>query len=583
MSREAMLSRISQYIKKTVLSVINISGIGIRNIFRPVASVSSRFTAHILYPYLDNLATIAVNHPQGVGIARIGIWPFRRHIVLIMPKQPPAEAARMLSQVMNLNEAGARRIYRYFSFLTRVSPFLGMNDDKAVATRKKWIVPYLVPKNSYEDAQSGTRRLLRTLNNLKNIQPRIENIDGTEVRIRPGMFKFVIHHVFDSFLQTLLDAEMDEEMKEEILAIEQSSLAFIFGFAPEFILDLLRHVPAIRSDLQKYDQMIRRFLRMNIEKASHGQSGKPGRRNWWLDMISAKLPGKDPKKLSREEMDFLCDDEDIRLSVSVVLGVRNVSNVVFAMLNYLFIESNEHARLFLAELVKEINSRLDAHGVIPQKDIMSKDSMPLLHACYLEVLRHTGSRQYIPRYTESGFMLECGVSIPSSSMVMFLLDTPLRMFGSAQYPANIFAPQRFLSASGQLTDEARDAVSLFHSFGIGPRICPGSHISEVYCKAYLAGFVRHIKFISVNNIVELQHADWLDAGVLNNPVVIQNGQDSVPVTPVPESRQDAGDSVKLSQAGFFSGNDAATLGVSHGISEHQDQAGISCAREIKIS
>lgn len=472
-----MLMKILNDVAQSIVIVINI----VKLTFQSISSLFWKLTAYLLFPNLHQLPTLAARHPQGIGIARIGFGPFKRHIVMIdSAQQTPQLNAKLLEQIMSLPEPDARKFYRYFHYVTGGASFLGMNDASATSLRKHHILPYLNPKYVYQDARVGLFRLFKKISEL-NQYGELANV-----------FK---HHVFDELAKTFFDVTMDDDLKKLLLDIEDSSLNTVFSLAPEMLLKQLNYFPKMRTSLQSYDQLIRKFLRKKIEEICQTEHCPTDRPNWWFDIIRAKFPNQSPQHLSDADIETLLNDDAIRTSLATVLAVSNITSAMNIMVRYFFATPAKNIPIFLSALRKEIEEKSDDDGIISQSNLLSYESMPLLHAAYLEVLRHSGSQVTIPRYTQKGCELESGIKLPPHSHIIFKVNLPIRSFGSTEYPAKKFAPARFLD-NGKLTEEAKQALNSFHIFGVGPRSCPGRYTAEIFLKYYLAGFARYIKSIT---------------------------------------------------------------------------------------
>jgi len=130
--------------------------------------------------------------------------------------------------------------------------------------------------------------------------------------------------------------------------------------------------------------------------------------------------------------------------------------------------------------------------------LLDKTKMPLLHATYLESLRF-GSTTNIARKTQAEIKLE-DRRIPANSFVIFPLSSLARM-GNSQYPAKQFHPERFINDENQLRDDMQLNDKLFTPFAVGPRMCPGQHMTEQMIKLYLVTLIYSVKYFLGNTFL----------------------------------------------------------------------------------
>lgn len=415
-------------------------------------------------------------------IEQIGIWPIKTHVVRIEPGIIPAEASAALDKIMNLSQEDSRRAYGNYSFFANLNNFLGSNNQNAIEIRKNRIVPYLVPLHYYESVQQSMKDLLQKFSSAEEV---IEDYGSHQIISDPNS-SIITHHCMDIFLRVFLNAEMDNATKELIQEIESEIPNPYLLLAPNVLQGAIRYIPNIANKIAKFDAAITKFVHAQLIKVKNENFNTSSKRNWWRDAIELKFPGKEISKLTKEDISILTKDPDVRLSIQIILGVSNLTDVLNALIRSLFQPEYESGHRFLNEIKDEI----ERVGPITQNMLTNKDLMPHLHAAYLEALRLKST--FIVRYTSQELQLNEKLTIPANSYITFYLDIGRKLFNS-KYPPYEYSPYRFIDpATKKLNDDAIHALKMFHPFGLGPRQCAGQHVAEVFCKSLLVSLVQNV-------------------------------------------------------------------------------------------
>ncbi len=457
-----MLSRIRNlfsidYIKNNLTALTN--------------SVINFFVAELRQ--LPNKAEFADN---GVGI----VQEFNRNIVLVKPTrdQSSVKIQNQIKQLMDLKEVNSRVPYSCVSFFTNADFFVSKNDDKAFAMRKK-IIPYLSPNQLKSDFSQEIKDLLYQLSANNNIP-------------RDSVFS---HHFIDMLMKRLAGIELNEKMKDYLLEIEhmQESIHVLFlTFVPHSIL---RWTPPYWGLRKKYDSEIRQFLREQILQICEQDEKNVNKNSWFVKTILEKSQKLKLSDISNSEIKKLIVDPNVRTCFGIVLGITNLTRNLLPTLYRLFATSQSFSSIKLLEnLQHEILSHTSS-----SEDILDKESMPILHAVYLETLRHGANGFGFMRYTETGIKVD-DINIPPKSFVTYLFDSAMK-HAIEQYPEKDFRPERFLDEEFRLNENDILDKGLFTPFGVGTRMCPGKRIAELILKSYLVEFARHVKCFTDSSIM----------------------------------------------------------------------------------
>ncbi len=418
-----------------------------------------------------------------LAIEQVGVWPFKTHMVTVDPGNIPEEANAALQIIMNMNDENARRAYGNYSFFTNINNFLGTNNPQAIEVRKNRVLPYLVPKYYFEAAQQSLGDLLKKFAAAEDIV----EVCGRFNVIHDPNDTIILNHCIEVFLRVFLDAEMDDPTKKLLHEIEADITNPYLLLAPEALRGVVRYLPNIADKIAKYDAAISQFVHAKLVKLKNETPDESAKRNWWRDAIAAKFPDMKITDLSEADIQLLTKDPDVRLCVQVILGVSNIAKLLTDMIRSLFKEEYVFGHRFLSDIQDEINH---IGHPITQADLCNKDLMPNLHAAYLEALRLNSP--LIARYTSNELKLTEKLTIPASSYIVYTLNLGRELFGG-EYLYTEYAPARFIDKeTKKLNNDAKHALEMFHPFGVGPRQCPGQHVTEVFCKSYIVGMVQNV-------------------------------------------------------------------------------------------
>ncbi|HSW69574.1 MAG TPA: cytochrome P450 [Gammaproteobacteria bacterium] len=144
-------------------------------------------------------------------------------------------------------------------------------------------------------------------------------------------------------------------------------------------------------------------------------------------------------------------DPENRLKLAFLFASNNLSKILSISLQYIF-----KRRLLYSRLLSEIHS--------------GSESMPFLHAFYLEALRWTAAMNIILRYTAKGISTT-DLTVPPNTLIAFDLKHMLRNSLYFENPSE-FNPNRFIENEYPLHH------GMLLPFGVGMRICPAVAISE---------------------------------------------------------------------------------------------------------
>lgn len=414
-----------------------------------------------------------------------------RHMVIIDPaKKTPTEKTRaQLNELMELSGANARIHYCFFSEVINAEFFLGMNDKKGMELRKK-ILPFFSPNHFKTDFSCEAQKLL------------------AQIAKRPYERHAIIpQHFLDLLMRNIVGLELTETMRKKLLQLDEQAgfISLAFTFLPHYIA---RRLPPIRNFIIEFENETKSFFREKIKKLRLKNESEIDKSSWFVVTISKKLPAKKLSDITDEEIEKLIMDADIRSSLGVVLGMRNISTAISILFNFLNPQNKkQHALVRLQKTLKK--------SPVVKEDWLKPDKIPLLHAYYLETILHATSKGFgIPRYTQEGIATE-NLHVPPRSLVVLLFSQALKKFSNKRFPADEFAPSRFLNKKQNgLKQIANLNQDVFTPFGMGSRMCPGNRIAEVIIKNYLIQFAYSIKTFKNGYLKIKRHKTTRDVKVV---------------------------------------------------------------------
>jgi len=177
------------------------------------------------------------------------------------------------------------------------------------------------------------------------------------------------------------------------------------------------------------------------------------------------------------------DDPSNRLKLAFLFASNNLSKIISASLQHIF-----KRRLLYSQLLNEINS--------------DSESMPFLHAFYLEALRWTAPMNLVLRYTAKGIST-ADLTVPPNSLIVFdlehLLWNPLHFENPREFNPNRFVENEFPLHHGVLLP-----------FGVGMRMCPAVGLSEKLFKWIIINTVKSIEppQYSFHNLFDDFYKTW---------------------------------------------------------------------------
>lgn len=420
----------------------------------------SRIIQRITNYFFQNIVSMIFKDEKRTGPVETRIIKIiNRHYVEIKPTLTPEKTEALTKQIMYLPNQDARTPYRFFSRITNINFFLDKNDDKALQARRK-IISYLNPRKINVDFfQEMTNLFCQMLQTSK---------DPNNLIIKKFMLKLL--------MQTLAGINLSNSMCDAMLkldVIENPLLCLAYLYLPKM---LLRLIPSIRYFENECEKNIQLLMCQQIKELRDQKQIERG--TWFADVLLDKLNKKDISKLTEREINQLAKDSDLRMCLGVVLGVSNISRTLWHGLEILF---GSIVLPILAKLQYEIREKIkDSYFVI------TKENMPILHAIYLETLRHATKSFGIMRYSRNGFETE-DLTIPPRSFINLLID-------SASRASNLFEPERYLDERNQLNHLAVLHQGLFTPFGVGERMCPGVRITEDIIKRTIIAFAMNVTY-----------------------------------------------------------------------------------------
>jgi hypothetical protein len=331
--------------------------------------------------------------------------------------------------------------------------------------RKKRIVPYL-------------HALLKNVDYAHEMRILLQQLEGNN-KTRDSTREVIQSHFLSLFTRGLIGTEFPKPL-QDLLNRNNTYFLAVFQALPLWTRKLLPFIPYVRNMRATYHAAIRDFLITQITAIKQHTEIK---KNWLTDILLEKV--KDIRLISDAEIKALADDPEIRMCIAIVLGTKNLLEIITPLLTFIKSETDDRSRLLF-----EIHSQSVANHADPTY-LLDKQKMPLLHATYLEALRF-GSKTVIVRRIKESIQVD-DVHIPGNSVVVFPLSAFSRM-GSEKYPNFFFAPNRFLTEEGQLRNDIKLHEGFFVPFGVGVRMCPGHMTAELMIKIYLVTLLNSAKY-----------------------------------------------------------------------------------------
>lgn len=417
----------------------------------------------------SKLQSAAKESPNGIGIIRIGPPLIGRNFVYISP-QTPRQAEQYLKQLMDLKEESARDPYGFMNHITDSSVILSMNNEEGSRLRRKMLA-YFNPALFHKEASETINQLLAKLFQSSNIEKEIK----TQVR--------------NLFSRIFLGSELDNNMHKILNEIDEEFGNYIL--LPGITLPFISQIKKWRRGFDTEVQKLLRQIINNLRKALEENSDIPN--NLLTDTLIEKCGSTPLNELSDSDINRLTKDREVRFCVSLLLGVNNISQVIYESLTKV-IGSN-----IQSTLLQEMNST--EQGNIDPATFRNKKEMPYLHAVYLEALRENSPATSITRYTSEGISTYT-LSVPANSVIIYDLVSGMRnnnlmsSFSNActndEFQVIRFKPERYLTEQGQLNDLAKLHQGVFAPFGVGKRRCPATEISEIIFKNFILSAARNL-------------------------------------------------------------------------------------------
>lgn len=400
--------------------------------------------------------------PNGVGIIRVGPPLIGTHCVYVDPKTFTPEEMKAHAEYLYDLPGKEARLPLDICSMTNSSFFLAMNNKEAIQLRNKSI-HFLKPSVFLS-------QLPKLMTDLYNELP---NYQGNKTNL-------VERHIINLFTRSLFGFELNNRLFDAIKSIVQSRREFIL--LPRWLWRFVFSFRKLRSD---FDLAVKDFLREQFRNMKNQNPKKLN--NMFCHIALAKLSrGKKLTELTDYEIEKLIVDPEVRLCITGIIGIENLTKILDAGLSQLY---SYDCKDILKQIGKEVSSQLEEENDINKIVWTNKETLPLLHAYFLETLRYFAPLPIL-RYSSEAFSI-ARLSIPARSIIIYDLPGGIRKsFGSDSY---LFRPHRFLDELGRLNELANLQQGIFIPFGDGIRSCPTLKVSEIIFKRCVGEFSVRVK------------------------------------------------------------------------------------------